>query len=301
MGWRVVHVSQVDQLSLHLDNLRVYQGDLDVKVPLNDIFALVIEDLSCKLSTRLMVELSKNNILVLLCNQQYLPECIIQPVSGHYGQYKQMMKQLNWTDEMKNLMWQAIIRKKVHNQMQVMLKNLVELHRVEKMQDLKSYISPGDEHNIEGQAARIYFNSFFGHDYRRDNDDYVENAALNYGYSILHSAIARTIVAKGLIPGLGIHHIGHRNPHNLASDLIEPYRPIVDHFVIKKPPEGYLTKEYRIELINLLHAKIQVNNQSQTVIRSIELFINSLFDAFETGKSEKLKLPNIEKLSFHEL
>ncbi|WP_411954624.1 type II CRISPR-associated endonuclease Cas1 [Alkalibacillus sp. S2W] len=300
MGWRVVHVSQVDQLSLHLDNLRVYQGDLDVTVPLNDIFAVVIEDLSCKLSSRLMVELSKHNILVLLCNQQYLPECFIQPVSGHFGQYKQMMKQLNWSDEVKDIIWSGIIKQKVENQKVIMRKHVVEPHRIEKLDNLQQSIVAGDEHNIEGQAARIYFNSFFDEQYTRDNDDYIENAALNYGYTIIHSAIARTIVAKGLIPGLGIHHIGERNPHNLASDLIEPFRPIVDHYVIKHPPEGYLTKDYRIQLINLLHAKVQTDQKQHTIIRSIELFVNSLFDAFETGESQKLKLPDVNKLSFHE-
>ncbi|MET3684351.1 CRISPR-associated protein Cas1 [Alkalibacillus flavidus] len=300
MGWRVVHVSQVDQLSLHLDNLRVYQGDLDVVVPLNDIFALVIEDLSCKLSSRLMVELSKHNILVLLCNQQYLPECLIQPVSGHFGQYKQMMKQLNWSDETKDVIWSGIINRKIENQKVIMRKHLVEPHRIEKMDSLQLSLVPGDEHNIEGQAARIYFNSFFDENYTRDSDDYIENAALNYGYTIIHSAIARTIVAKGLIPGLGIHHIGERNPHNLASDIIEPFRPIVDHYVIKHPPEGYLTKDYRIQLINLLHAKVQTDKKQHTIIRSIELFVSSLFDAFETGESGKLKMPDVNKMNFHE-
>ncbi|WP_027963582.1 type II CRISPR-associated endonuclease Cas1 [Halalkalibacillus halophilus] len=300
MGWRVVHVTKVDQLSLQLDNLRVVQGDLDVKIPLRDIFALVIEDLSSKLTTRLMVELSRNNILVLLCNQHYLPECIIQPVSGHFGQHQQMMKQLKWTEEEKDEAWKNIIKQKIYNQMLVMRKSLVEKSRVEKLIALKESVVTGDQHNSEGQAARIYFNSFFADGYSRDNDDFIENAALNYGYAILHSAIARTIVAKGLIPGLGVHHIGTRNPNNLASDLIEPFRPIVDYFVIKNPPENYLTKDYRIKLINLLHARILIDQKSHTVIRAIEISINSLFEFFETGESNKLKLPSIEKFMLYE-
>ena len=301
VSWRIVHVSNVDQLSLQLDNLKVVQNDLDVKIPLRDIFALVIEDLTCKLTSRLMVELSKNNILVLLCNQKYLPECVIHPVSGHFGQYRQMMRQLKWPSPQKKLLWKFIIFQKILNQAIIMERCFVESHRIEKMHALASSIEIDDRTNIEGQAAKIYFNSFFYDGYTRSNVDLIENAALNYGYSILHSAIARTIVAKGLIPGLGIHHRGDRNPHNLASDLIEPFRPIVDYFVIKYPPESYLTKEYRIKLINLLHAKILIDNKSQTVIRAIEICINSLFDYFETGKSEKLKFPSLEKLKLHEL
>ncbi len=300
VSWRVIHVSNVDQMSLQLDNLRVMQGDIDVKIPLRDIFAIVVEDLTCKLTSRLMVELSKNNILVLLCNQQFLPECVIHPVSGHFGQHRQMMKQLKWSEDRKQKLWQFIIKQKVHNQMLVMKRQLVEVHRVEKMAELTTSIEPGDNNNVEGQAARVYFNSFFGDGYTRSNQNFIENAALNYGYAIFHSAIARTVVAKGLIPGIGIHHKGDRNPHNLASDIIEPFRPIVDYFVIRYPPDGYLTKEYRINLINLLHSKVMVDRKSQTVIRAIELCLNSLFEFFETGKLERLQLPNLEKLKLYE-
>lgn len=300
MGWRVVHVSNVNQLALQLDNLKVTQGDLEVKIPLNDIFALIIEDLSCKLTSRLMIELSKNNVLVILCNQQYLPEATILPVSGHYGQYRQMMRQLSWYDNDKDLAWQAIIRQKVLNQATVMKRVNVENHRVDKMIDLANNVEIGDYTNIEGQAAKIFFNSFFDDGYTRSNPNFIENAALNYGYSILHSAIARTVVAKGLIPGLGIHHRGERNPHNLASDIIEPFRQIVDYYVITNPPDGYLTKNYRLALINLLHAQILIDNKLQTVIRAIEIFIDSLFAFFETGNVDKLKLPSIKNFKIYE-
>jgi CRISPR-associated protein Cas1 len=300
VSWRVIHVSNVDQLALQLDNLRVIQGDRDVKIPLRDIFALVIEDLACKLTSRLMVELSKSNILVLLCNQKYLPECIIHPVSGHFGQHRQMMKQLDWSLMRKEQLWRMIIRQKVLNQAYVMHKQHVEYQRVDKLLELAEFIEPGDHTNIEGQAAKVYFNSFFIGNFTRTNPDYIENAALNYGYAIINSAIARTVVAKGLIPGIGIHHKGQRNPNNLASDIIEPFRPIVDYFVIKNPPEGYLTKEYRIGLINLLHTKVLIDNKSQTVIRAIEVLIDSIFDFFETGKSEKIKLPKLDKIKLHE-
>ncbi|WP_053216998.1 type II CRISPR-associated endonuclease Cas1 [Virgibacillus senegalensis] len=300
MGWRIIHITNVDQLSLQLDNLKVRKSDDELKIPLQDIFAIVIEDLTCKLTSRLMIELSKHNILVLLCNQQYLPECVIQPVTGHALQYRQMVKQLNWSEEDKHTLWQHIIKEKVKNQAEVMHRNHVEKHRVNKLLELAGRVEQSDKSNIEGQAARIYFNSFFDENYSRSNQNYIENAALNYGYAIAHSAIARTIVAKGLISGLGINHKGERNPHNLASDIIEPFRQIIDYFVIKHPPEGYLTKNYRIQLINLLHAKILINGKMQTFIRAIEITIDSFLEFFETGKPEKIKLPTLEKIALYE-
>ncbi|WP_035723555.1 type II CRISPR-associated endonuclease Cas1, partial [Gracilibacillus boraciitolerans] len=292
MGWRIIHITNVDQLSLQLDNLKVRKSDDELKIPpLRDIFAIVIEDLTCKLTSRLMIELSKHNILVLLCNQKYLPECVIQPVTGHVLQYRQMLKQLNWTKEYKGILWQKIIQGKIRNQAEVMRRDHIEKHRIAKMNELASQVRSGDKNNIEGQAARIYFNSFFDEHYTRSNQNYIENSALDYGYAIAHSAIARTVVAKGLISGLGIYHKGERNPHNLASDIIEPFRQVIDYFVINHPPEGFLTKNYRIQLINLLHAKVLIDYKMQTVIRAIEISIDSFIEYFETGKSEKIKLP----------
>ncbi|SDC30967.1 CRISP-associated protein Cas1 [Pelagirhabdus alkalitolerans] len=300
MGWRIIHVNQVDQLSLQLDNLRVRRSDDDVRVPLKDIFAIVIEDLTCKLTSRLMIEMSKHNILVVLCNQKYLPECVVQPVSGHATHHQQMMRQLAWQEETKDKLWQQIIHRKLINQSIVMQRVSVDFDRIKKVRDLADVITPGDKENMEGQAARVYFNSFFESDYSRSDDTFIENAALNYGYSILHSAIARTVVAKGLISGLGIHHKGARNPHNLASDIIEPFRQIVDYYVLRFPPEEYLTKQYRLNLINLLHAKVEINQKIQTVIRAIELTIDSILEFFETGDSNKLKLPSINNLRIYE-
>ncbi|MFD2654667.1 type II CRISPR-associated endonuclease Cas1 [Gracilibacillus thailandensis] len=300
MGWRIIHITNVDQLSLQLDNLKVKKSDDELKIPLRDIFAIIIEDLTCKLTSRLMIELSKNNILVLLCNQKYLPECVIQPVTGHALQFRQMMKQLNWTHDLKGILWKEIIQRKIINQAEVMRRNYIEKNRIAKLNELATKVENQDTSNVEGQAARIYFNSFFDENYTRSNQNYIENAALNYGYAIAHSAIARTIVAKGLISGLGIYHRGERNPHNLASDIIEPFRPIIDYFVVKHPPDGYLTKDYRIQLINLLHSKIVINNKMQTFIRAIEISIDSFLEFFETGKSEKIQLPSLEKLVLHE-
>lgn len=300
LGWRIIHITDVHQLSLKLDNLKVVKNDREIKVPLKDIFALVIEDLTCKLTARLMVELSKNQILVLLCNQKYLPECVIQPITGHFGQYRQIMNQLSWQEDDKRYLWEILVRRKVLNQSTVMKGLTLEQSRINKVLKYADDIALDDMTNIEGRVAKIYFNSIFYEGYTRGNPELVENAALNYGYTIFNSAIARTLVAKGLIPSLGIHHKGGKNAYNLASDLIEPFRPIVDYYVIKNPPSQYLTKDYRIELINLLHAKINIRQKMYTVMRAIEICIDSLFDFFETGESQRVCLPNLKQFEFYE-
>ncbi len=300
MAWRIVYVTDVDELSLNMNSLKVKKGDFDLKIPLSDIFAVVIEDLTVRVSTRLLVELSNYNILVVICNQKHLPECYIQPISGHYGQYSQMQNQLSWKKDDKEKLWQKIVRQKILNQAKVMEIMMAEYHRIEKLYYLGMNVEINDPRNHEAQAARIYFNSFY-EDFNRDDEEIIENAALNYGYTILHSAIARTIVAKGLIPALGIRHIGVRNHFNLASDFIEPFRPIVDLFVLKNPPGPFLTKEYRLHLINIMHARIYIDGKQQTLIRAIEIMIQSIIDYFSEGDINKLKLPNLERYQFYEL
>lgn len=300
MSWRIVYASDVSKMSLNLNSLKVTKGDLEVKIPLSDIFAVVIEDLTVTLTARLLVELSDYNILVILCNQKHLPECMLQPISGHFSQYGQMKEQLSWDQAQKDELWKKLVQQKIGNQIECMRHVQVDPMRIEKMQQLQASVKLFDRENIEGQAAKYYFNSFFT-EFTRDNDDLLENAVLNYGYTILNSAIARTIVAKGLIPAIGIHHIGGRNHFNLASDLIEPFRPLVDLFLLKHPPEDFMTKSYRLNLVNLLHARIEIDGKMQTVIRAIDIMIQSMIEYFREGRIELLKFPNLYKYEFYEL
>lgn len=300
LSWRIVYVSEVDKLTLNINSLKVAKGDLEVKVPLGDIFAIVIEDLTVSLTARLITELSQYNILVIFCNQKHLPECVMHPINGHYSQYGQMKSQLNWDEKGKGILWRNIIKRKILNQLECMKYMQVENFRLEKMKTYSNSVSLFDRENIEGQAARYYFNSFFD-EFNRDNEDLIENAVLNYGYAILNAAIARTIVAKGLIPAIGIHHVGERNHFNLASDLIEPLRPLVDLYLLKNPPECFMTKEYRLELVNILHARVLIDGKMQTVIRAIGIMIQSVIDYFDTGDENKIKLPSLIKYKFYEL
>lgn len=300
MAWRIVYLSEVDKLALNLNNLKVAKGDLEVKIPLSDIFAIVIEDLTTTITSRLMIELSKYNILVVFCNQEHLPECMVHPINGHFNQYGQMKEQLQWGEMQKGELWKHILIQKIQNQIQCMKYMEISEERIIKMKQLQSLVTPKDEMNIEGQVAKYYFNSFFK-EFRRDDDFLIENMVLNFGYTILNSAIARTIVAKGLIPALGIHHIGARNHFNLASDMIEVFRPLVDLYLLKHPPkEEFMTKEYRLELVNLMHARVQIDGKQHTVIRAIEIMSQSIIEYFRTGRYETLKLPNLTKYSFYE-
>lgn len=110
MSWRIVYITEVNQMSLNLNSLKIKKGDLETKIPLADIFALVIEDLTVTLTSRLLIELSDYNILVIFCNQKHLPECTLQPISGHFNQYTQMKVQLKWDVARKSELWRVIVK-----------------------------------------------------------------------------------------------------------------------------------------------------------------------------------------------
>ena len=104
----------------------------------------------------------------------------------------------------------------------------------EEAELLSSYLQQiawNDETNREGHAAKVYFNALFGLDFTRTEDNLI-NAALNYGYSIILSSFTREIVANGYITQLGLFHDNMFNQFNLASDLMEPFRPLVDKCVL---------------------------------------------------------------------
>ena len=58
------------------------------------------------------------------------------------------------------------------------------------------------------------------------------NAALNYLYGMLYTTVENALLAAGLDPYLGLFHVDEYNAPTLAFDLIEPFRPWADRFLI---------------------------------------------------------------------
>ena len=139
----------------------------------------------------------------------------------------------------------------------------------------------------------MYFRELFGDDFKRYADDSI-NAALNYGYSILRSQIARALVARGLNPQLGIFHRGAGNAFNLADDFIEPLRPIIDKWVYENIKKDQLfNRENRLALIQLTTKKIEYNNRKVTIIMALNILIDNFLDFMDTGDVSKLVFPNV--------
>lgn len=198
-------------------------------IHLSEIDVLLLETTDILITTMLIKRLVDENILILFCDDKRLPIGKLLPFYGRHDSSLQLGRQINWTFERKGIVWTEIISQKILNQH----RHLIELgfqEKAEALMSLHSGLEIFDPSNREGHAARIYFNTLFGNSFSRDNENDV-NAGLNYGYTLLMSIFAREIVKCGCMTQFGLKHANQFNDFNLASDLMEPFRPIVDRIV----------------------------------------------------------------------
>ncbi len=294
MSWRIVYVESSDYLSSYLDNLKIKKGMDEIKIPFCDINSIIIDNNQSCITVSLINKCVEYKINLVICDYYHLPASILLPYSGNYQSSLILHNQLKWRQEEKEHIWKEIVKAKISNQKMV----LKLLHKsVETINILEKYIEEvedGDVTNREGLAAKIYFRELFGKDFNRNEESKV-NASLNYGYSIIRSQICRSLVARGLNPHFGIFHKGISNAFNLADDLIEMYRPIVDLWVYRNIDNFEIfNKEIRIQLVNLTTKKILYGKSKVTIINSINSFINQIIDYFETGIVRDITYPNVE-------
>lgn len=293
MGYRQVIIKKSEKLHFKDNQLIIDKDESSIKVPLEDISYILIEDSSTILTTRLLAELGKNAISLIVCDEKFEPTSIMYPYNYHFKQLDVFSHQLEIDDSIKNEFWNQIVKRKIENSIRVLEMTSKEEFPISKLTEYINEITDGDSKNREGLAAKMYFRSLFGSDFIRFYDDNV-NAALNYGYTIIASAIIRNLAVYGLNTYLGIHHSSKINNFNLAYDFLEPYRSVVDKFVYDNKDDIVLplSFKFRKKLINLLNKEVLHQNKKYTIEYSIGLLIKSYIKSFSSGEI-KLDLPSI--------
>ena len=224
MSWRVVVISKRAKLDYQLGYL-VVRNESVTKIHLGEISTLLIESTAVSITTSLLAELTKKKIKVIFCDEKRNPSSELVGYYGSHDTSSKVRNQIQWSRNSKDTVWTEIVTEKIRKQ-----KKLLEYQGKEESKLLDSYLQEikwNDETNREGHAAKVYFNALFGLDFTRTTDCSV-NSALNYGYSIILSAFTREITANGYITQLGLFHDNMFNQFNLASDLMEPFRVLVD-------------------------------------------------------------------------
>lgn len=268
MGWRTVIVNQHCKLS-YKNNHLVYKDAYNVEmIHLSEIDVLILETTDIVLSTMLVKRLVDENVLVIFCDDKRIPTASLMAYYGKHDSSLQLMKQTNWQQEKKELVWTTIIAQKIMNQ-------ALQLERIEKhdkansLRHLYEELEVFDPTNREGHAARIYFNTLFGNDFHRRKDNDI-NAALDYGYSLLLSMFAREIIMTGCMTQFGLKHANQFNPFNLASDLMEPFRPIIDNIVYTHREVSF--KKIKRELLSIFSETFEYKKKQMYLTNIISDF-----------------------------
>lgn len=289
MSWRVVVITKRAKLDLQLGKM-VVRSDETVRIVLSEISTIIIESTAVSLTTSLIAELAKRKIKVIFCDEKRNPSCELVNYYGSHDTSNKVRRQIVWKQNTKEAVWTEIVTEKIRKQ-----KELLEALGKEEAALLASYLKEiewNDETNREGHAAKVYFNALFGMDFTRTEDDFI-NAALNYGYSIILSAFTREVVANGYITQLGLFHDNMFNQFNLASDLMEPFRILVDREVTEMKLLQFEHEE-KMQLVNILNHEILIDGKTQYVNNAIKIYCKSVFDALEEDDSLLIRFYGIE-------
>ena len=258
MSWRTVIISSAAKLDYQMGYLVIRKDDV-TKIHLSEIETVMIESTSVSLTVALLCELTKKKIKVIFCDEKRNPSSELISYYGAHDTSLKVRNQIAWTDDIKKHVWTEIVAEKIRKQ---------ALHlqhwKCEEADLLYRYINEiefGDVTNREGHAAKVYFNALFGMDFTRSAEN-VTNAALNYGYSLLLSTFNRCVVANGYITQLGLFHDNVFNQFNLACDLMEPFRPLVD-LKVKKMTFPFFEKEEKHEMVSLLKEEVTIGNRNE--------------------------------------
>ena len=162
---------------------------------------------------------------------------------SYYGSHdtsSKIRKQIEWTKDDKDHIWTEIVSEKIKQQ--ALMLQRYQKEEVNMLFEYMEEVEFGDITNREGHAAKVYFNTLFGKKFTRTDENPI-NAALNYGYGIILSIFNREIVSSGYLTQIGLFHDNMFNQFNLSSDLMEPFRPLVDQLVVELKPENLKQKK----------------------------------------------------------
>ena len=291
---RIIEVSKPSYLHLKNKQLLIEQDHKQVgQIPIEDIGVLILEHSAICITQPLIIECQKNNTTIIFCDEKHLPYSTILPiVEGNNLHQKILNQQINITEPVRKNLWKQIIIQKIQNQASTLKQFNKPFARLEK---LANEVKSGDKGNLEGLAAQYYWKALFGKDFVRNQNMDGVNAVLNYGYSIIRAMVARSIVASGLHPAIGLFHHNQYNGLCLADDLMEPFRPWVDAIAYKLYQQDNnikITQTIKIPFLNLTSQTIFMKNKNMPLMVAVHYLTADLKRNF-AKESKKLTYPII--------
>lgn len=261
-------------------------------VPIEDMAVLVIETPQATLTNALLAELVSRQVAVVTCNDRHMPVGLFMPLEGNTLQSARFQMQMDVSLPLKKQVWSQLIKMKLINQAQVLQRSGRD---ADALLHWSKEVRSGDPDNLEARGAAHYWPRLFDDvNFRRTRDGQPPNHLLNYGYAIVRAAVARALVASGLMPTYGVHHRNQYNAYCLADDVMEPYRPFVDDIVLSEGGRlGYpeeLTRDWKGTLLQVLSTDVYIQQERSPLLVAVSKTSSSLVKVYE-GSQKRVDLP----------
>ena len=293
MAFKNLFIESNVRLSVKNEQLVVLNNE-EHTIPLEDINSICIDSLRTNITTYTLNKIVEHDIIFYVCDEKHLPKGMLLSVNNYSRKLRNLKRQIEMPKPVLKRMWQSIVMQKIENQALV-LKELEYYDSYKELKLISNKVLSGDSTNMEAVAAAIYFKTIFGKDFSRKNAD-LYNSSLNYGYAIVRGMISRSLVMYGFEPALGIFHHNQLNAFNLADDIIECFRPLVDLYVLKNVTiKDELDSDTKRVIYNLINILILIDGKSYNIQTAIENVVKSLATSFE-NKSNDIKLPVLNGL-----
>lgn len=290
MSWRTVVITKTCKLDYSIGYLVVRDVEKTTKIHISEISMLIVESTSVAVTVALLNELTKKSVKVIFCDEKHSPSFEVTPYYDSCKSSLKLKQQIDWDDHIKQYIWTNIVAEKISNQAKVLKQ--FQLPQYTQLLQYIDEIEFNDSTNREGHSAKVYFNALFGKSFSRKNDCPI-NAMLNYGYSIILSTFNREVVSNGYITQLGLFHDNMFNQFNLASDLMEPFRVLVDREVKQMKLDSFEHDE-KMQLVNILNQEVSIDGRIQYVNNAIKIYCKSIFDALNEDDSALIRFYKIE-------
>lgn len=283
MSFRTVVITKQSKLSYKNRYLAV-KSELEEKyIHLSEIDTIIVDSIAVSISSYLLKELADNKINIIFCDEKHNPFGELSSFYSSHNTSKKILTQIKWNNKQKDELWSLIVKNKIINQ--ALLLHKINSDNYELLMSYVNDVRVGDKTNREAHSAKVYFNSLFTKKFVRNANDDI-NAALNYGYSVLLSNFNKEIINNGYLTQLGIHHKSEFNQFNLACDLMEPFRPIIDNFVYYNQTREFDSK-YKLDLINIFNNNYKYLGKNYTLKDIIKMYTKNTLDNLSENKKYK--------------
>lgn len=298
MVWRSVVISQPANLKRENYALLVEQ-EQSARVPFEDIAVIVLNNREITLTHPVLSACAEYGIGLYATGDNHQPSGVFLPFQSHSRATRMLRLQLALDKPTGKRAWAGIVQAKIRNQAFVLRTMNAGDH--ERLESYARRVRSGDTGNLEAQASAYYFPHLFGKGFYRDQMSWT-NAALDYGYAVMRGACARALVSHGMLPTVGLFHSSEQNAFNLADDLIEPYRPVVDlHVATSRKTDDMLelSPTDKTALVSLLNVDIAMPRGVMSVLASVEQAAESLARLYDGGSEQVLEMPRLIGLNQH--